>query len=153
MNKYKAFIKISNELADLKLTLVQTLFVKQHTIEADKNSEVISTLIKHVSALQGMLSKDYFANFSLVNSEIVKIKEQMHLIFQKTTFDQTLKIYAQRLIFYLNKFRNEHEEINRIITAAETTYKQNKYQESIDMLINVLANIKESAKINHISFN
>jgi septation ring formation regulator EzrA len=132
---------------------VQTLFIKQHAIESDKNSEVINTLIKHVGALQGMLTKNYFANFTLVNSEIIKINEQMHLVFQKSTFDQTLKIYAQRLIFYLNKFRNEHEEIERIITTAEIAYKQNKYQESIDMLIDALTNIKESAKINRISLN
>jgi septation ring formation regulator EzrA len=152
-NKYKTSIKINNELADLKLTLVQTLFIKQPTAESDKNAEVINTLIKHVSALQEMLVKNYFANYTLVNNEITKIKDQMQLVFQKSTFDQTLKLYAQRLIFFLNKYRNEHEEIDKIITIAENAYRKNKYQDSIDVLIDALTRIKASAKMHHISIN
>jgi hypothetical protein len=152
-DKYKTSIKINNELADLKLTLVQTLFIKQPTTENEKNTEVINTLIKHVSALQEMLVKNYFANYALVNNEITKIKDQMQLVFQKSTFDQTLKLYAQRLIFFLNKYRNEHEEIDKIITTAEKAYQQNKYQVSIDVLVDALTKIKESAKMHHISIN
>jgi septation ring formation regulator EzrA len=113
----------------------------------------VNDLIKHIEALQHMLAANYFGNYALVNKEIDTITQQMQLLFQKLTFDQTLKIYAQRLIFFLNKYRNEHEEINKIIIVAETSYKQQKYQQSIDILIDALTNIKDSAKMNHISMN
>ena len=108
---------------------------------------------KQAITVNDELAEDYFGKYSVIQSELNSIKKQAVIIMESSGFDETLKTYAQRMIFFLNKYRNEAPQIKDTLEVAENYYKQKKYQETIDMLIEVISNISDSAKSNKILFN
>jgi septation ring formation regulator EzrA len=118
-----------------------------------KSLDGIKNIIMHIDHLQAQLANNYFANYQGVKDELEKTKEQVTLLLQASSLDETLKLYSQRIIFFLNKYRYEAKEIDRVLTLAEKYYTNGRFQESINLLIDVLSNIKESAKMSKISFS
>lgn len=152
--QYKQAITINNELAEIKLTLSQLLGIKIRFNTTDtKSIETIKNIISHINSFQDQLSNDYFGKYPIIQSELNNIKKQAVVLIESSGFDETLKLYAQRMIFFLNKYRNEAPQIKESLDVAENYYKQNKYQQTIDMLIEVISNVSESAKSNKILFN
>lgn len=153
-NKYKNAILINDELADIKLTLTQLLGLKLQFANVDQKSlETIKNIIEHIKVLQNQLSEKYFQNYDNVNDELIKIREQTGLLISSAAYNQTLKVYAQRLIYYINKYRNEHEEINRSLNIAEDLYRRGQYQTTIDQMIETVTIILSSAKESKIIIN
>jgi hypothetical protein len=154
LEQYRKAILVYNELTEVKLTLSQLLGIKIRFNTSDaKSIDAIRNIILHVNQMQDQLATDYFGKFHSVQIALDGIKKQTIILLQSSSFDETLKLYAQRMIFFLNKYRNEANEISKSIEIAENYYKQNKYQETIDMLIEVVANINESSKANKIALN
>jgi hypothetical protein len=152
--QYKQAITINDELSEIKLTLSQLLGIKIRFNTADSKSiETIRNIIARINSFQEQLGEDYFGKYSLIQAELKNIKKQTIVLIESCGFDETLKIYAQRLIFFLNKYRNEAPQIKESLDVAESYYKQNKYQLTIDMLIEVISNISQSAKSNKIILN
>ena len=152
--QYKQAITVNDELAEIKLTLSQLLGMKIRFNTTDvKSIEAIKNLISKIVSYQDQLAEDYFGKYSVIQSELNSIKKQAVIIMESSGFDETLKTYAQRMIFFLNKYRNEAPQIKDTLEVAENYYKQKKYQETIDMLIEVISNISDSAKSNKILFN
>jgi septation ring formation regulator EzrA len=118
-----------------------------------KNIDTIKNIIEHIQLLQKQLSENYFQNYSAVNEELIKIREQTTLLISSPLYGQTLKIYAQRLIGYVNKYRNEHDEIEKSLNLAEGFYKKGEYQNTIEQMIETVSTILTSAKESKISFN
>lgn len=154
ISKYKDSINLINEIADLKLTLVQLLGMKVNIKSADESTITsIRTTVAKIDQFENMLSTDYFANYAQVYSEIQETKQQVVSIINSCSFDSTLKSYCQRLLLFLNKYRNEAPQIAETLDNAELAYKKNKYQDTIDSLIEVLQTIKYSSEVNKIKFN
>jgi septation ring formation regulator EzrA len=152
--KYKDAIFINDELADIKLTLTQLLGLKlQHTQIDQKEIDTIKNIITHIKLLQEQLSQNYSQNYANVNNELVQIREQTSLLISSAAYNQTLKIYAQRLIYYANKYRNEHEEINKSLNIAENLYQKGQYQNTIEQMIETISTILSSAKESRINLN
>jgi septation ring formation regulator EzrA len=152
--KYKNSIFINDELADIKLTLTQLLGVKLQHVDNDKQGvDTIKNIIEHINQLQSQLAVNYFQNYAIVSDELTKIREQTSLLITSATYNQSLKIYAQRLIYYVNKYRNEHEEIAKSLLVAENSYKKGEYQNTIDQMIETVTIILSSAKDNNIAIN
>ncbi|MDR3330313.1 MAG: septation ring formation regulator EzrA [Mycoplasmataceae bacterium] len=149
--KYKNSITINDELADIKLTLAQLLGIKlQHTASDQNGINTIKNIIEHIDQLQTQLTTNYFQNYAIVNDELTKIREQTSLLITSATYNQSLKIYAQRLIYYVNKYRNEHAEIAKSLSIAENLYQKGQYQNTIDQMIETVSVILSSAKNNNI---
>jgi hypothetical protein len=152
--KYKNAIFINDELADIKLTLIQLLGLKLQFNDVDKKGvDTIKNIIEHIKLLQMQLSENYFHNYTNVSNELSKIREQTSLLISSATYNQGLKIYAQRLIHYVNKYRNEHDEINKSLTIAENLYQKGQYQNTIDQMIETATIILTSAKESKIRLN
>jgi hypothetical protein len=152
--KYKNAILINDELADIKLTLTQLLGLKlQYATDDQKGIETIRNIIEHIKILQGQLSHNYFQNYTNVNHELTQIREQTSLLISSAAYNQTLKIYAQRLIYYVNKYRNEHEEISKSLSIAEGLYQKGQYQNTIEQMIETVSTILSSAKESKVSLN
>jgi hypothetical protein len=152
--QYKQAIFVNDELVEIKLTLSQLLGIKIRFNTTDtKSIDTIKNIIAHIDSLQEQLSEDYFGKYQIVETELKNVKKQAIILIESSGFDETLKLYAQRMIFFLNKYRNEAPQIQESLAIAESYYKQKKYQETIDMLIEVISNISESAKFNKITFN
>lgn len=152
--QYKQVISINDELAEIKLTLSQLLGTKIRFNTTDtKSIETIRNIISHINSFQEQLATDYFGKYPIVQAELENIKKQAIVLIKSSSYDETLKIYAQRMIFFLNKYRNEAPQIKQTLDIAENYYKQNKYQQTLDMLIEVVSNISESAKANKVVFN
>jgi septation ring formation regulator len=145
---------INDELADIKLTLTQLLGLKLQYSEIDqKGIDSIKNTIQHIKELQTQLAQNYFQNYNVVNNELGQIREQTSLLISSAAYNQTLKIYAQRLIYYVNKYRNEHEEINKSLNIAEGLYQKGQYQNTIEQMIETVSTILSSAKESKISLN
>jgi septation ring formation regulator EzrA len=152
--RYRTSININNELSEVKLILSQLLGIKLRFNSNDvKSLDGIKNIIVHVDNLQTQLSANYFANYKTVNDELNKVKEQVILLIQSSSLDETLKLFTKRIIFFLNKYRYEAKEIDEVLNMAEKYYIDGNFQDGIDLLIDVLVNIKESAKVNRITFN
>lgn len=152
--KYKNAIFINDELADIKLTLTQLLGLKLQFSEIDqKGIDTIKNIIEHIKTLQGQLTQNYFQNYANVNNELTQIREQTSLLISSAAYNQTLKIYAQRLIFYINKYRNEHEEITKSLDIAESLYRKGQYQNTIEQMIETVSTILSSAKESKVNLN
>ncbi len=152
--KYKESIILIDELADVKLTLSQLLGMKIKLNSSDEESmNSIRTAIKKVDALEELINNDYFLNYKKVYAEIQETKTQIFNIIKSCTFDNTLKSYAQRLFVFLNKYRNEAKEIDENLNLAERYYNKNKFEDTLDLLIETLKIIKYSSQVNKISFN
>ncbi|MDE6476628.1 MAG: septation ring formation regulator EzrA [Mycoplasmoidaceae bacterium] len=153
-SKYKDSIVLIDELADVKLTLAQLLGMKIKLNSSDEESmNSIRTAIKKVDQLEELINTDYFANYKKVYAEIQETKTQIFNIIKSCTFDNTLKSYAQRLFVFLNKYRNEAKEIDENLNLAERYYNKNKFNDTLDLLIETLKIIKYSSQINKVSFN
>lgn len=153
-SKYKDSIVLIDELADLKLTLAQLLGMKIKLNSSDQESmNSIRTTIKKVDQLEELINTDYFANYKKVYIEIQETKSQILNIIKSCTFDNTLKSYAQRLFVFLNKYRNEAKEIDENLNLADRYYNKNKFNDTLDLLIETLKIIKYSSQINKVSFN
>jgi hypothetical protein len=154
LSQYKNAITINDELSEIKLTLAQVLGIKIRFNTSDtKSIETIKNIIAHINQLQDNLGNDYFGKYHSVQSELDNIKKQTIILIESSSFDEVLKLYAQRMIFFLNKYRNEAPQIAENLTIAENYYKQNKYQQTLDMLIEVIVNMNESARANKILIN
>jgi hypothetical protein len=152
--QYKQVITINDELAEIKLTLSQLLGIKiRFNTNDNKSIEAIRNIIAKIVSFQDQLAGDYFGKYPIIQSELNSIKKQAIIIMESSGFDETLKIYAQKMIFFLNKYRNEAPQIRESLDVVENYYKQNKYQQTIDMLIEIISNISDSAKSNKIMFN
>jgi septation ring formation regulator EzrA len=152
--KYKNAIFINDELADIKLTLTQLLGLKLQYSEIDqKGIDTIKNIIEHIKVLQSQLSENYFQNYADVNNELTQIREQTGLLISSAAYNQTLKIYAQRLIYYTNKYRNEHEEIQKSLKIAEGLYQKGQYQNTIEQMIETISTILSSAKESKVNLN
>ncbi len=153
-SKYKDSIVLIDELADVKLTLAQLLGMKIKLNSSDEESmNSIRTAIKKVDQLEELINTDYFANYKKVYLEIQETKTQILNIIKSCTFDNTLKSYAQHLFVFLNKYRNEAKEIDENLNLAERYYNKNKFNDTLDLLIETLKIIKYSSQINKVSFN
>ncbi|GHU30666.1 hypothetical protein FACS1894166_00720 [Bacilli bacterium] len=139
--KYKTSILINDELSDIKLTLTQLLSENISDNKNEGNYNAIRTIILDIESLQNNLTTDYFGTYQYVQKQMVHVREQAALLISSATFDQTLKMYAKRLMFFTNKYRNEHKDFEKVITLAEDKYRTNDYQSTISMLIEVLENV------------
>ncbi|GHU47135.1 hypothetical protein FACS1894218_0920 [Bacilli bacterium] len=107
----------------------------------ESNLNAIRTIILDIESLQNNLVTDYFGNYLYVQKQMAHVREQATLLISSATFDQTLKFYAKRLMFFTNKYRNEHSDFEKVITMAEDKYRTNNYGTAISMLIEVLENV------------
>jgi septation ring formation regulator EzrA len=128
--------------------------VKLQYASSDKQGiDTIKNIVEHINQLQAQLAANYFQNYATVSEELIKIREQTSLLITSATYNQSLKVYAQRLIYYVNKYRNEHEEIAKTLSIAENLYKKGDYQNTINQMIETVAIILSSAKDNNIAIN
>lgn len=134
--KYREQMYIINSLADAKIILLQIKFIQSHFHDA--NSETIDITINNINDLQNTIAKDYYGQSTNVLSEINSIQTQVNEIIKKCHNYNLLKLYAERLIFFSNKFRRDDNNVKRALTEAEDFYTNNKYEQSIQTLINVL---------------
>ncbi|MDR0825732.1 MAG: septation ring formation regulator EzrA [Mycoplasmataceae bacterium] len=140
-DKYKTSILINDELSDIKLTLTQLLSENITEKKDEGNFNAIRNIILDIEGLQNSLTTDYFGHYVYVQKQMANVREQASLLISSATFDQTLKLYAKRLMFFTNKYRNEHADFEKVITMAEDKYRNNDYGTTISMLIEVLENV------------
>jgi septation ring formation regulator EzrA len=118
----------------------------QNTINSN-----IKNLLMIIEDIELKIKTDYEKNYLYAKEEINNILQQVPQLIDSYSLNNTLKYFLKRLLFFSNKFRNENDEIKKIIKNCETLYMQNKYTEGIDKLLVMLNNIKLSAHNNNIN--
>ncbi len=152
--KYRSSISLLDEIATVKLILVQLLGTKIKLNSNDTETiKAIRISINKIDDLEKLINDNYFINYTKVFSEIQEIKKHVIDIIKTCTFDNELKLYSQRLFIFLNKYRNENEDINNALNVAEKYYFNNRFEETINILIESLDIIKKASEINRIAFD
>ncbi|MDR0341246.1 MAG: hypothetical protein LBH55_03170 [Mycoplasmataceae bacterium] len=150
--KYNNFIWVIDNVCELKMTLIQlnncnsSPNTSQNTINSN-----IKNLLMIIEDIELKIKTDYEKNYLYAKEEINNILQQVPQLIDSYSLNNTLKYFLKRLLFFSNKFRNENDEIKKIIKNCETLYMQNKYTEGIDKLLVMLNNIKLSAHNNNIN--
>lgn len=151
---YGESIVIFDKLSNLKLFFAQLLGHKLSSGNTPiENLEIYKRNLSTIDTLYEKLSADYSGNKEVVENEIEHLQEEVALIVQTYALDKTLKVYAERLIFFTNKYRNEAAEIKQFLNLAEAFYKKGEYSNTVNLLIDTLSLIKESAEGSKIAFN
>jgi len=151
--KYAQSIKVIDELDNLILLLEQLINIKKSLNSNDvTNINAIRNLLNEIEQSSNELSKNYFSSLPIINNQIIKFHEQTQTMLEAVSSELTLKIYNERLLMFANKYRQEAEQINENVALAEKYYRNKEFVKSLDLLIDTLNTIKNSAKFNKVPF-
>lgn len=153
-NQYRTSISIIDEITNIRLTLLQLLGIKIQSSNPDQQSiDNIKKYLTQIDILQEKLEENYFENLNFVQMHFLRLQEEISILIQSSSYDETLKNYLQKMILFLNKYRNEANQIRETLDIAEENYRKKNYTDALDILIETLNQIKESAKTNKVPFN
>ena len=150
-NKYFLTIQLINDIYELQFAFNQFIIIKKELNPFDINS--IQNLNENLSALNHLISlmqSNFETNYKEVYDAVTEMKNDENNYYELIKKDIVIKFYAQKLIFYTNRYRNENKEIENALSNAESLYNNKKFDEVIDEILPILENIKISAKLNHI---
>jgi hypothetical protein len=144
--KYNDYVNLISDLSTYKLFLYQILYIDKNT------AEVVKKNIDSINLITENISNNYDEFYLSTKIEIDRIKESCDKLIKSSNVTLTLKNFTRNLIFFANKYRNESENIDEIISLAEKKFKLEEYPESLDILIDLLEKIKISCETNDIEF-
>lgn len=155
MKKYKNAVKLIDEIADVKWTLIQFIsYIKSQNMQIkDSTSTIIENNLKEINNVEQMVFSNYILNYQKANDDLENIKNELESIYKLYVTNISFKQFARSLIFFTNKYRYESNEINVAINAAQDLYNNKKFKDSVDTLLPVVEHIKSSAASNKIKFN
>jgi soluble cytochrome b562 len=117
----------------------------------DKNiKKSLSNFQLIINNINDKIKDNYEGNKNEIELEVKQFKEKMISFLSVFASSFFLKKYLSNLIMFTNKFRNESTQISDNIAMAETFYTHSNYKEGIEVLIELLQNIKKTAKKNNI---
>lgn len=146
---YNTCINTIYKLNNYNLILSQ--LINNYSIDEEQVNSFIAIYNKN-NEMIGKLEGDYFNNAQEIYANISEIEEGIATNLKEIANNSIITQINKKLIMYANKYRLEHEEINKKITQAEDFYVKKEYNKSIDILIDTLSKIKNDAKKNKVIF-
>ncbi|MDR0986061.1 MAG: septation ring formation regulator EzrA [Mycoplasmataceae bacterium] len=151
--KYIDSINIIDQLTNDKLVILQLLNNELLSDKVnEKNINLIKTHFQQCDVLLEQLKSNYFKHYDNAKRQLNVIERDIDSLLTSFSNNDIFKGYAQRLIFFTNKYRNENTNISNNLTLAEQLYRKGEYQDAMNKLIKTLTEIKNSSKQSGIIF-
>ena len=86
---------------------------------------------------------------NLVNVHVKQLKDKVaKIVIQMNTFEDEANdvlvnaVYAERLIQYGNRYRKDHNNVDKSLNEAERLFKNNRYKRSIEISEQALESVE-----------
>jgi septation ring formation regulator EzrA len=106
----------------------------------------LNSYAQEIERLHDRINVGYPVNKKEVDIELTGIENDIENFMNETADDILLYKYCERMLMFLNKYRNEHQEIAKQLDQIESDFNEKKIDISIEGLILLGNKIKENGR-------